>query len=198
LGTLNVKYLISLQKLPAGPITLVQHFPEYPAWIYRVERVAPRAYVVPKAIYEKDPKKTIEILAGRIDPLKEVIVDESVELPARGSFTGETEILSYGNRSVSLRASLNRPGILVLSDSFYPGWKVYVDGVEGKVMRANYFFRGVLLPSGSHRVLFRYEPGSFRYGLIITLITITLLLAFFIRDWAAGKSAILTRDLPSP
>ena len=198
LGTLNVKYLISLQKLPAGPITLVQHFPEYPAWIYRVERVAPRAYVVPKAIYEKDPKKTIEILAGRIDPLKEVIVDESVELPARGSFTGETEILSYGNRSVSLRASLNRPGILVLSDSFYPGWKVYVDGVEGKVMRANYFFRGVLLPSGSHRVFFRYEPGSFRYGLIITLITITLLLAFFIRDWAAGKSAILTRDLPSP
>src|SRR3989338_1186261 len=138
------------------------------------------------------------MLAGSIDPLKEVIVDEIVELPAKGSFTGETKVLSSDNRSVSLRASLNRPGILVLSDSFYPGWKVYVDGVERKVMRANYFFRGVLLPSGSHRVIFRYEPGSFRYGLITTLITITLLLAFFIRDWVVEKSAILPRDLPSP
>ena len=158
----------------------MQHFPEYPAWIYRVERVAPRAYVVPKAIYEKDPKKTIEILAGRIDPLKEVIVDESVELPARGSFTGETEILSYGNRSVSLRASLNRPGILVLSDSFYPGWKVYVDGVERRIIRANYFLRGVYLPEGKHQVIFRYSPASFRYGKTVTLGTLILFLAFLV------------------
>ncbi|MEK7783736.1 MAG: YfhO family protein, partial [Candidatus Binatota bacterium] len=171
LGTLNVKYLISLQELPRGLITLIHHFPEYPAWIYRVDRVVPRAYIVPKAIYEKDPKKAIEMLAGSIDPLKEVIVDEIVELPAKGSFTGETKVLSYDNRSVSLRASLNRPGILVLSDSFYPGWKVYVDGVERKIIRANYFLRGVFLPPGEHQVVFRYQPTSFLYGTIISLST---------------------------
>ena len=180
LGALSVKYLISLRELPGGPITLVRYFQEYPAWIYRVERVVPRAYIAPKAIYEKDPKKTIEMLAGGIDPLKEVIVDEIVELPARGSFTGETEILSYGNRSVSLRASLNRPGVLVLSDSFYPGWKVYVDGAERKVMRANYFHRGVLLPPGEHQVAFRYQPTSFLYGTIISLSTAILLLVYFV------------------
>ena len=178
LGALSVKYLISLQELPAGPITLVRHFQEYPAWIYRVERVVPRAYIVPKAIYEKDPKKTIEMLAGSVDPLKEVIVDEIVELPAKGSFTGETEIHGYGNRSVSLRATLNRPGILVLSDSFYPGWKVYVDGVEGKIIRANYFLRGVYLQEGKHQVIFRYSPASFRYGMTVTLCTLILFLAF--------------------
>jgi len=180
LGTLNVKYLISLQELPRGLITLIHHFPEYPTWIYRVDRVVPRAYIVPKAIYEKDPKKAIEMLAGSIDPLKEVIVDEIVELPAKGSFTGETKVLSYDNRSVSLRAFLNRPGILVLSDSFYPGWKVYVDGVERKIIRANYFLRGVFLPPGEHQVVFRYQPTSFLYGTIISLSTAILLLVYFI------------------
>lgn len=179
LGTLNVKYLISLQELPRGLITLIHHFPEYPAWIYRVDRVVPRVYIVPKAIYEKDPRKTIEKLTeSSFDPLKEVVVDEIVELPAKGSFTGEAEILSYGNRSVSLRASLNGPGILVLSDSFYPGWKVYVDGVERKIVRANYFLRGVYLPEGKHQVIFRYSPASFRYGMTVTLCTVILFLAF--------------------
>ncbi|MBI4489665.1 MAG: YfhO family protein [Deltaproteobacteria bacterium] len=101
--------------------------------------------------------------------------------------TGEAKILSYPNTRMSLDVSLNESGVLVLADSFYPGWKVYVDGVEGKIMRANYFFRGVLLSPGSHQVIFRYEPLSFRYGLIVTLVTLLSLLIFFVKGRLAGR-----------
>ena len=181
LGTLNVKYLISLQELPRGLITLIRHFPEYPAWIYRVDRVVPRAYIAPRAIYEKDPRKTIERLTGSsFDPFKEVVVDDPIFLSPEESFKQEVKIIATTNRSVHLQTSSNRPGILVLSDSFYPGWKVFVDGVERKIIRANYFLRGVYLPEGKHQVIFRYSPASFRYGKTVTLCTLILFLAFLV------------------
>jgi len=181
LGVLNVKYLVSLQELPPGDIIQIGYFPEYPLWVYRIEGATQRAYVVPTAIYEKEPKKVIDQLANRgFDPSRQVILDESIQLKATKDFIGEAKILTYANTKIGLDVSLNRPGILVLSDSFYPGWKVYVDGVEGKVMRANYFYRGVLLSPGEHQVVFRYRPTSFLYGTIISLSTAGLLLAYFI------------------
>jgi len=181
LGVLNVKYLISLQELPRGPITLIHHSPEYPAWIYRVDRVVPRAYIVPKAIYEKDPEKTIEKLVGSsFDPIREVVVDEPLLLSPKGGFKEEVKIVAHTNRSVRLMSSSNRPGILVLSDSFYPGWQVYVDGDEKNILRANYFFRGVYVPEGEHEVVFRYAPTSFRIGMIVSLSTLASLILGFI------------------
>ncbi|HKA33162.1 MAG TPA: YfhO family protein, partial [Candidatus Binatia bacterium] len=76
------------------------------------------------------------------------------------------------NMRVDINASLDAPGILVLADSYYPGWRVYVDGKEGEILRANLFFRGVKLAPGEHRVEFRYEPRSFQIGLWISLATL--------------------------
>jgi hypothetical protein len=47
---------------------------------------------------------------------------------------------------------------LVLSDTYYPGWRALVDGVEKKVLRANYAFRGIQLPKGAKRVVFFFDP----------------------------------------
>jgi len=199
LGVFNVKYVISLKELSSGPITLIHHFPEYPAWIYRIDRVVPRAYIVPNAIYEKDPKKTLGRLAGgNFDPLKDVVTDEIVEMSSNGGFTGETKILRDGNLSISLHASLNGSGILVLADSFYPGWKVYVDGAEERIIRANYFFRGVRLSAGEHLVEFKYEPRSFTIGMIITLMTIFGMVIWAVfSSMITGKRGRLARPLDS-
>jgi uncharacterized membrane protein YfhO len=39
-----------------------------------------------------------------------------------------------------------------------------VDGHQAELLKANYLFRGVLLPAGNHEVEFRYEPRSYAYG----------------------------------
>jgi uncharacterized membrane protein YfhO len=59
----------------------------------------------------------------------------------------------------------------VLADSFYPGWKAYVDGKETAILKANHFFRALSLSQGQHMVEFKYEPLSFRIGLIVSLLT---------------------------
>jgi len=69
---------------------------------------------------------------------------------------------------VKIDAAVERPALLVLNDSDYPGWKVYVDGRRSHWITANYLFRGVLLQPGRHLVRFAYEPASFAAGAAIS------------------------------
>jgi len=176
LARMNGKYLVSLTELQVEGLTLVAPNRQHPSWLYRIEEVAPRAYVVPQAQYEAEPKQTIIKLAKQeFDPTQVVLLDEPVDLPETREFFATLRILSYENQQVSLLAVLNAPAILVLADAFAPGWKAYVNGSEKRIQRANYFFRAVLLPAGRSRICFRYEPDSLRRGIIVTIVSASLL-----------------------
>jgi hypothetical protein len=181
LGALNVKYISSFSPLPDGDIELVRHFPEYPLWLYELEQAVPRVYVVSAAEHETDDGKTLDRLASKdFDPLVTVLVDEPMSLSNTAGFQAEARILEYGNQRVNIQASLDSPGILVLADSFYPGWNAYVNGRQEKIYRANLFFRGVRLSAGTHTVQFRYEPRSFAIGRAVSIITLLFIVAISI------------------
>jgi len=80
---------------------------------------------------------------------------------------------------VNIRTST--PSVMMISESWYPHWHVYVDGKEKELLRVNYAFQGVRLNQGEHQVVFKYQrPIYFRlgYGLTaLTLIAIGLMLA---------------------
>ena len=77
-----------------------------------------------------------------------------------GAGTVLASIASYRNAEVVITTSGERAAILVLADLFHPAWRVFVDGEERPLLRANYLFRGVYLTPGSHRVRFRFDPFS--------------------------------------
>lgn len=81
-----------------------------------------------------------------------------------------------------LETELYQPGLLILGDVYYPGWKAYVDNVETKIYRANYIMRAVALPKGRHLVEFRYYPFSFRMGTAVSLTTLVFIIGFLIWD----------------
>jgi Bacterial membrane protein YfhO len=176
LGTLNVKYVISFRELPGDGITLARYFPEYPSWLYEIQRTVPRVYVVNKSVVETNATQILRRLASLdFDPNQAVVLDEDLaNRPAR-PLLATAKIVRYENQAVTIDVSLNDSGILVLADSHYPGWKAYVDGKEEIIRRANLFFRAVSLPAGNHKVEFRYEPWSFKVGLTISLVTLFFL-----------------------
>ena len=182
LGALNVKFITSYETLPpASGLRLVREFPEYGSYLYELSRVVPRAYIAAEASPGASDWEILERLSGdSFDPLTSVILDRPLSLPPHKDFTGRAEILSYGNTVVTIQASVNGEGILVLADSYYPGWRVYVDGKESEMLRANLLFRAVRLPPGEHRVVFRYEPRSFLAGLLLSLATLAGLVAWLL------------------
>jgi hypothetical protein len=192
LGMYNVKYFIALysqEKAIArdhADMELVQRFDDSGLLLYRNRRYLPRIYHVPAARFVDDQKQALdEIRREGFDPQKEVVItlsgrgDRSSPDPPPGSKKGAddmststssfsrkgVDIIEYSSSRVSAGASFEQEGYLVLSDVYYPGWEVVVDGKPAELLRANYLFRAVKLPAGTHFVRFQYTPRAFWKGI---------------------------------
>lgn len=62
--------------------------------------------------------------------------------------------------------------LLVTTDLFYPGWKVWVDGVRSRLIVVNSSFRGVVVPAGHHEVEFAYRPLTILIGCAVGMIAL--------------------------
>jgi hypothetical protein len=94
-------------------------------------------------------------------------------------------VTSEGPQHVVMTAVLRSPGLVVVSDMYYPGWEVTVDGRLAEIVRTNRAMRGVALPAGTHRLVFRYRPLSFRLGIALSLVglaSLASLVAWAIRQ----------------
>lgn len=91
----------------------------------------------------------------------------------------KVEITHYDFNKVNISVDSKSAGYLVLMDSVYPGWKVFVDNKPAKLLTADYIYRSVKLPSGKHKVTFVFDPLIVKIGLIITLTTILIGLIYF-------------------
>jgi hypothetical protein len=85
---------------------------------------------------------------------------------------GPAEIVTEEPERVVVRARSTGPGVLVLTDTWFPGWKAKVDGRDVPVEQVNYVLRGVPIGAGTHVVEFTYEPLSWRIGWITSVLAL--------------------------
>ena len=91
-------------------------------------------------------------------------------------------VVKHEPQRVELRASLNRPGLVILADTYYPGWRLTIDGKPAPIFRANRMMRGAPTPAGEHTLVYTYEPGLFRIGAIVSLAGAVVLLTLVWRS----------------
>lgn len=84
-------------------------------------------------------------------------------------------------------------GELVLADTAYPGWRVWVNGKPQPWRVHEGVFRAVTVAAPSSRVLWRYEPDVFRIGLYLSLLGCGILSGAFIFRHCAGKPRNVTK-----
>jgi hypothetical protein len=77
---------------------------------------------------------------------------------------------------VTFRVSAASDGFLVMSDTFYPGWRAEVDGKPLPVVRANFALRGICLPAGDHEVVFVFDPVTLKIGTVLSVIGLGIVL----------------------
>jgi hypothetical protein len=98
------------------------------------------------------------------------------------------EIVTYEPQRVELRATLRKPGLVILADTFYPGWHLTIDGRPSPIYRANRLMRGAAVPAGEHILLYTYDPASFRIGAVISVTGLMLLSALTWSWWRAFRA----------
>jgi hypothetical protein len=142
--------------------------------IYRNRWTYPRAFVVHAVEVADDSEAALRRLKSiDFDPSTQAVIegprpsdwDQQVFSAGRGLPPSEGTIISQSANSMMLRATADRPGLLVVSETFAPGWRAYVDGKPAPIYPADLTMRAVYLPSGTHTVEFVYFPTSFIVGL---------------------------------
>lgn len=78
-------------------------------------------------------------------------------------------------------------GELVLADTAYPGWRVWVDDVSRPWRVAGGVFRAVTVPAPAARAVWRYEPDTFRIGLYLSLLGWGVVAGAVVAGLCAGK-----------
>ncbi|NUO08719.1 MAG: YfhO family protein [Candidatus Brocadia sp.] len=179
---LNVKYILlpAHVRLEHPAIKLIFHDSKYA--LFQNTQALSRAFIVHEAKTLQGRDAIFKELSGsEFNPKKYIILEEPSRL-TKGTATGNLQqepdptILEYTPNSVTIKASLSEDGYLILGDTFYPGWNVYIDGKKGRVLKTDYILRSVFLEKGDHMVKFIYEPKSFTIGMIITLTSIVILI----------------------
>ncbi len=131
----------------------------------------PRAFLVGK-YRVLPPEQVLSVMQEReFDPSREVLLEEApvglgppVELPTEGVVT----IRSRTGNEIILDTACEHEAVLVLCESYYPGWRAEVDGKAAQLLTADYVFRAVPLAEGRHEVVFRLRPMSFIVGTVIS------------------------------
>jgi hypothetical protein len=128
----------------------------------------------------------------KFDPRRVAYVETGRELPAP-PYEGTARIESETPTRIVVAAEMKTPGVLVLPDLYYPGWKATIDGKPAEILPANHAVRGVVVPAGVLRVEFRYEPGSFKWGARLAVVALVVLGIQIVIAWRRMGGMIPTR-----
>jgi Bacterial membrane protein YfhO len=166
----NVRYLLSVAPLRSPLLRGVAQSAEG-VEVYELADPLPRAFVVGATIAAaSDEEAVARLTSSSFDPERQAVVtDASLSLPPDAGPSRGVKVVRHRNTEVTLHARLEKPGLLVLSEGYYPGWRVTVDATPARLLRVNVMMRGVVVPAGDHTIVFRFRSPAIRAGLLISV-----------------------------
>lgn len=94
---------------------------------------------------------------------------------------GAIQLIDYKPNQLKYSFDSSKDELVVFSEIWTKkGWKMWIDGKESPLFRADYILRSAIIPAGQHEIVMRYEPSIWRIGNTIQLITSLLILMGFV------------------
>jgi hypothetical protein len=157
--------------------------------VFENPNALPRAMVAAQVVETTGEGETVDtLLADELDMRTTVVVERgepgAAALAQAPPVHGTAVVTGETNASVTLRATLDRRGLVLLDDNLADGWSVRVDGRPAHVLRANGVLRGVVVGPGRHEIRWSYTVPGLRAGAALSLLALAAL---------AGAGIVLVR-----
>jgi len=148
--------------------------------IYQSKTALPRFYFAEELLWGNDEHIFSSLLDKNWKPEKQTLIAGKRPLVDKvGSSKDddhEMRVIKDGYNTLTVKTKSSYPELLASTEAYAKNWNAYIDGKLTPVEKINYYFRGVFLEPGEHKVEFKYEPWSHRWGMLLTLIVTFLLL----------------------
>ena len=131
--------------------------------------------------YPPDSKDKVQLLTNKSVLATGQLVKQ-FENPVADSLTADIQLVSFSPINFTVNTISNQPAVLVLQQTFYPGWKVKVDGVVTDPTIVNYCMMAVVLQAGKHQVSYFYDTLLFEKVLLTSTCILLFLVGFLFFD----------------
>jgi hypothetical protein len=174
----NARYLLAVKPIEGDAFRLAAELRGYR--IYENPAVLPRCFLVHRVLAVRNLEEAARALhAADFRPAEWAIVEGMGERIEPGAGAPESiEVISDRPTQVELRTRAASAALLVVADSYYPGWEAQVDRRDARVYATDVGFRGIRVPAGEHRVTMRFVPrilyrsAVFSLAALLTLILV--------------------------
>jgi hypothetical protein len=175
LNLLNVRYVV--YRLDA----------KSPVQIFENRDALGRAFVVPTYQIAGSAEEVLARLDGRnLDFRNVAFVEEDPhwgDMPGGEGAAGVVQDVRYEGNFLKVQVHMNRKGILVVSDNYFPYWKATDNGKDISIIKAYSALRALSLEKGDHAVQFTYLSAPYETGKWITLISLLSILIAIRYEW---------------
>jgi hypothetical protein len=146
--------------------------------LYENLTVLPRYFLV-NGVRQASMEEAQRLIGkGAVDLHRTALIDQAVPLQGTGAqgAKGDIRTVRYEPDSLELEVTAGGESFLVLSESFYPGWRAWVDDRTVEIYRTDVAFRGMVVPAGKHRVRMEFHPVIFFVSLGLSMFSAVLVM----------------------
>jgi len=147
------------------------------------EKYYPSIFFIEDYILAKDEREALNLLPG-IDFKKYVLLEERPEnfnqLNTNDKNKPKIDIIESKPGFWKIKINSKQKGFLVIRETFYPGWKATINGLDSKIYRANYIFKAVIINPGENLLILEFKPKILLIGIGLTTLGIILTIVLLI------------------
>ncbi len=180
LDLMNVRYVLTraadVPRLSAVP--KFRHIASLPGTeLFENTSVLPRFFFVRQTQRVSSMAEAHDMIEREhIDLRETAVTDQALDLPE--STGADVTVTTYEPSRIELSLRASRAALLVLSETYYPGWKAWIDGQPTRIYPVDIALRGVVVQAGAHRLRMEFRPVVLPVSLGISIATAALLALF--------------------
>ncbi len=183
LDLMNVRYVLTrAEDIPRfASLPKFRHIASLPGTeVFENTAVLPRFYFVRRSRQVSSIAEAHELIEQRkIDLHETALTEQPIDLGSgdEAAAPGDVMVTKYEPSRIELSLRTSRASLLVLSETYYPGWKAWIDEQPTAIHSVDIAMRGVVVPAGAHQLRMEFHPMILPISLGISLAT-AILLAF--------------------
>ena len=172
LNMLNVRYFHSMFPVfrEDSPFPLV--FERENSYVYENPYTLPRVFLTGGYSVMTHGEVLAAISRQDFDPASAALLEKEPEVMPESAEGSSAEIVSYALSSITIKAHIEKPCVMVLSEIDYPDWIATVGGEEREILTANYCLRALPLEAGDHEIVFEYRSSVIRKSLVLSVVSL--------------------------
>jgi hypothetical protein len=154
--------------------------------VYQITK--PLSFIqAPLNIKYVDDSKTLQGLNNEdFNPDTDLLISENNHKQINITTNNIPQNISYSvitPQLISLKVQITGPIVLLIRQSYFPGWIATINKDKSEILRVSHAFQGIYIPEkGSYEIQLEYRPMSFQLGLYISLASVAVYLSIMIAD----------------